>query len=143
MKRKKKVGFTLIEILLVVTIIGLLSAMSYPFYSRLILQNTVSDAANNLAGSLRKAQSYAMASKDGSNWGVKYLGTNIMLLRESTNTTFDTYNVLSGIQITELDHIIFFRTTGLPNSTGIFTISGGGNTGSVILNSEGVVSVSK
>lgn len=143
LRGKNKVGFTLIEILVVVAILGVLGALSYPFYSRLIMQNTVSDAANNLAGSLRKAQSYAMASKDGSNWGVKYLGTNIILLRESTSTNFDTYNILPGIQIAGPDHIIFSKSTGLPSVTGTFTISGGNNTVSVSLNSEGVASVSK
>lgn len=140
--RQTKTGFTLVEVLVVSAILGVLSVLSYPFYSRLVLQNAVSDTADKLVSSLRKAESYALASKDGSNWGVQFSGGNIFLLRESSGTVFDTYNVSSNISVSGLDHIIFTKPAGLPNSTGTFTVSGGSNTKSITLNSEGVASVS-
>lgn len=138
--RQRVAGFTLIEILVVVAILGVISVMSFPFYSRLISQNNVSDTVNNLVETLRKAQSYSLAGKDGSDWGVKYSNSSFVLLRESTNTTFDTYNLPTTINLTGLNHIVFSRPTGLPNVTGTFNISGGNETKSVTLNYEGVAS---
>jgi|SRR3990167_4314928 len=142
LKTKKKTGFTLIEILLVVTIIGILSGLSLPFYSRLILQNTISDTAENLVGSLRKAQIYTIAGKDGSDWAVNYSNAQIKLIRQSTGTVFDIYNVSDSVTISSLSQVVFSRPSGQPDITGTFNVSDGNDTKAVTLNSEGVAGVS-
>ena len=138
LKTKKKTGFTLIEILLVVTIIGILSGLSLPFYSRLILQNTISDTAENL----RKAQIYTIAGKDGSDWAVNYSNRQIKLIRQSTGTVFDIYNVSDSVTISSLSQVVFSRPSGQPDITGTFNVSDGNDTKAVTLNSEGVAGVS-
>lgn len=140
-KNRRKAGFTLIELLVSLAIISILLTLAFPFRSQLILKNNVSDTSKNLISSLRKAQIYSMAGKDGSNWGVKYSNSKIIFYRESTNTTFDTYDVPSNIEITGLNQVIFSKPAGLPSTTGEFIVSSSSDSKSILLNSEGIVSV--
>ncbi len=48
MKNKKRKGYTLVEILVVVMILGILAASSVPLYNRLIQRSDVSDALHNI-----------------------------------------------------------------------------------------------
>lgn len=136
-------GFTLIEILVVVAIMSVLAAISFPFYARFITQNSVSSTANGLVGSLQKAQMYAMSGKNNSSWGVRYADSKIILFQESSNTVFDSYNVPGSLQITGLNQVVFSRPTGLPTSFGTYVVSSNNQTKSVLLNLEGVASVSE
>lgn len=141
--RNPRRGFTLIEILVVIAIMSVLAAVSFPFYARFVTQNNVSSTANGLVGSLQKAQLYAMSGKNNSSWGVRYADSKIVLFQESSNTVFDSYNVAGSIQVTGLNQVIFSRPTGLPTSPGTYVVSSNNQTKSVMLNSEGVANVSE
>jgi prepilin-type N-terminal cleavage/methylation domain-containing protein len=143
-------GFTLIELILVITILLSLGAMSGVFYSRLLTQSNVQTVSDQLIGSFRKAQTYAMASKRGSAWGVHYASNTITLYKGSTfgvDTSFnETFTVPQSITITGFTDINFARVTGLsasgtPSTTPTIIISGTSNTSEQItVNAQGVAS---
>lgn len=61
-KQKKPAGFTLIELVIVIVILGILAAAALPRFSDLSTDARVS-AVNGLAGSLRSAASIAHATQ--------------------------------------------------------------------------------
>jgi len=75
-KKHKQAGFTIIEMMVVVSIIGLLSSITILNYNSVGRKSVVAMAAQNLASDVRKAQSYALNGKIvGSNkgsWGIYF-----------------------------------------------------------------------
>ena len=138
-------GVTIIELLLVVFIISTITLLSAPFYSRFLTQNAVGNTADQLVGSLRKAQIYSMMGKQNNSWGVKYVTTpsKKITLYLTGNGAFDeNYTVNDNITVSGFTDTSFAKVTGIP-SPGPFpltiTISGGNNTKTITINSQGVV----
>lgn len=135
----KSSGVTIIELLIVIFLISTIGLLSASFYSRFLTQNAVENTQNQLVSSFRKAQVYSMMGKQNGTWGVRY-GSNKITLYLSGNTAFDeNYDVNSNITVTDFD-ITFAKITGLPSSSPTITISSGGNSKTIDINSQGVVS---
>lgn len=136
---KTKGAFSLIELILVVTIVLTLGVLSTVFYSRFLNQNSVANVSDQFASQLRKAQIYAMAGKQNTSWGVRY-DTNTITLFASNLPAFDeTFTVNSNITVSGFTPVVFAKVTGMPGTTPTITISGGGNTKTVSVNSQGAV----
>lgn len=139
-------GFTLIELILVMAIISFIAMLSSPLYSRFLLQNAVGNTVDELSGSLRKAQTYAMAGKQDSAWSVNYSSNTITLYKgtnfASRDPSFDeTFSVNPNVTVSGITDISFAKATGLPTpSTANISISSGNNNKTVTMNSQGVVS---
>lgn len=143
--RKKTDGFTLIELLLVIAIIMVIGTMSVVFFSRFLTQNSVANVQDQLIGQLRKAQIYSIMGRQNGGWGVRYGSNTITLFQGNTyatrNTAFDeAFSVNSNISISSFSEVDFAKTTGLPSTTGTYTITGNDTSKQVIINSQGVVS---
>lgn len=138
-------GFTLIELLLTIVIITVIGSFSVVFFSRFLTQNAVANTQDQLIGQLRKAQLYAMMGRQNGNWGVAVAAGKIILFQGNTyatrNTAFDeTFSVNSNITISGFSEILFSKMTGLPNTSGTYTVNGSGSSKQVIVNSQGVAS---
>lgn len=141
-------GFTLIELILVVVVIAIVAVMSTPIYSRFLLQNAVANTTDQMVGSLRKAQIYAVTGKQGSAWSVNYSSNTITLYKGTTfsghDSSFDeTFSVNPNVSIAGMTDINFARVTGLPApSTGatITVSSSGNNQATITVNTQGVTS---
>lgn len=145
----KSRGITIIELLLVVSLISTIGLLSASFYSRFLTQNAVDNTENQLVSSFRKAQIYSMMGKQNGTWGVKYTAaTNKITLYLTGNAAFDeNYSVNNNITVGGFTDITFDRITGLPKSSGVpitssvtITITGGNNSKTITINSQGVVS---
>lgn len=138
-------GFTLIELLLTIVIITVIGSFSVVFFSRFLTQNAVANTQDQLIGQLRKAQLYAMSGKQNGSWGVSIAPGKMTLFQGNTyatrNAAFDeTFSVNSNITISGFSEIVFTRMTGLPNTSGTYTVSGSGSSKQVTVNSQGVAS---
>lgn len=139
-------GFTLVEILLVITIMLTLSVPTAAFYGRFLTQNAVSNTVDQIAGSLRKAQTYAMAGKNGSsNWGVNFGAKTITLYSGNSYVTRtpaldEKFSVNTNVSVVGLTDLNFTRVTGIPASSPTITVSGGNTSKTISINSQGVVS---
>jgi prepilin-type N-terminal cleavage/methylation domain-containing protein len=138
--KKFKKGFTFIELILVLAITAILMAASAPFYSRFILQNSVSNAQDRFVAAIHKAQSYAMAGKDDSAWSVSFSGNQVLMTRVSDNTVFDSFNLDQNTQISNFSSVTFSKLLGQPDQTFNMTITNRGQVRNISMNSQGVLS---
>jgi len=143
---KSLLGFTLIELILSVSIFLLIGTFSANFYSNFLLQNSVSDVQDQYIGSLRKAQMYSMMGKSNNTWGVHY-GFNTITLFNGTSYASRTqaldekFTVNPNIIISGVTDIIYSRMTGIPTpSGGAITIVGNSQSKTITINTQGVAS---
>jgi prepilin-type N-terminal cleavage/methylation domain-containing protein len=144
MKHNIQRGFTFLELLIVVAIVGLIGLSSITFYSRFFTQNAAANTVDQLTSELRKAQSYAMSGKQNGDWGVRYASNQIILFQGSSyitrNPAFDEkFSSNSTVTVNGLTDIIFTRMTGTPSASPTITVSGAGSTTTMNINSQGVV----
>lgn len=68
---KKQIGFTLVELMIVVAIIGLLSAVAYPLYTDSVQRGKIVEATSTLSDARIKMTQFLLDSKtyDGSLGG--------------------------------------------------------------------------
>ena len=110
------------------------------------MQNAVDNTVDELSGSLRKAQTYAMAGKQGSTWSVNFSSNTITLYKglsfAGRDPAFDEeFSVNPAVSVSGISDIDYARVTGLPTPvTATITISSGSNSKTVTINSQGVVS---
>jgi prepilin-type N-terminal cleavage/methylation domain-containing protein len=134
-------GFTLIEILIVISLIMILGLSSAPFLSNFIKYNNFDSATQNVVGSLRKAQANAMSNRQGVVWGVCVQGSTLRLYSGTcASPTFAQNTPLqTGITVTGLSDVTFNRR-GEPSSALSVVVSSGLESKSFTVNSAGRIS---
>jgi prepilin-type N-terminal cleavage/methylation domain-containing protein len=138
-------GFTLIELLLSVTIIGIIMTLTTPVYQSFLTRNDLSNNTEAVASSLRRAVTYARGVKEDSVWGVKVLGSSIVVFKGTTyasrDTTFDeTTSFPNTLTASGMDEITFSKLSGVPSTTGTITMTANTtDTRTVTLNAKGMV----
>ena len=142
---KAEQGFTLLEMLLSVTIIGLLAGLSVPVYESFVRRNDLDLTTQSLASALRRAEAYARGVNYDSEWGVAVQSGAITLFRGATyasrNTAFDeVVDIPDSITPSGLTEVRFSRVWAQPHTTGAITLSSTTNsTRTVTINAKGMV----
>ena len=142
---KNEKGFTFIELIVIMAIISALATASAVFYGKFFYQVAVQNTANGIVGQLRKAQVYAVESRQFSSWGVRNGTGQIILFQGNSyagrNTAFDeTFSIFPTTSVSGFTDVIFSRMTGTPSATPTITVSSGVVTKTITINSWGVVS---
>ena len=137
-------GFTFIELILVVSMILILGTMGTAFGARFITQNGVINATDQLVNDFRKAQINSMMGKNQSHWGINYASNTITLYRGNSfaarvAAVDETFSVPAGVNIAGLTDINFWPKDGTPSATASITISGSGESRQVSINAQGMV----
>ena len=138
-------GFTLLELLLSIGVIGILTALSVPVWSRMIGPNDLIVAASETMASIDRAEVLSQAVTGDSTWGVKIQSGSVTLFQGATyatrSTGFDeTYTLPSTITASGVGEIVFAKVTGLPGTTGTITLTGlNGEARSLTINAKGTV----
>lgn len=144
MRKFPQAGFTTVEMLLVVGIMVIITAVTTPIYASLNNNNQLDSAANILVQDLYQAQTYSRNHAQDSSWGVAVNGQVITLFSgtsyASRNTGSDVnYVVPSGVKLTGSTQIIYSKLYGLPTSTASFGLSANGKAKTITVNSKGTV----
>jgi len=138
-------GFTLVELLLSVVIIGMLTGLSLPVYESFARRNDLEITSQNLVMALRRAATYARASNYDSAWSVEVQASSIILFRgtvfASRNTAYDeTMSIPGSIIPAGLGEVQFAKFSATPNTTGTITLTSTTNdVRTVIVNAKGAV----
>ncbi|TSC82071.1 MAG: Uncharacterized protein G01um101420_601 [Parcubacteria group bacterium Gr01-1014_20] len=139
-------GFTLTEILLVVSLIVILAAFTVPVYQSFQVKTDLDIAATTLAQSLRRAGLLSRGAKGDSSWGIKAFPTNFVLFKGASYSSRDLISdeqseLPSSLSLSGMDEVVFSKLIGNPNQTGSFTITAStGDVKNISLNSKGAVS---
>lgn len=119
--RRRAAGFTLIELMVVVAILGILTALAAPSLSEVIASQRVSAAATDLHLALLKARAEAIKrntavtlSPVGGSWAA---GWSIIDPESPSGPALDTRSATVGVSVTTSLSQIIFRPNGRITST--------------------------
>lgn len=141
-------GFSLLELLLSVTIIGMLAGLSWPVYQSYQTQTDLDVTTQSIADSLRRAQTYARNGNGDSAWGVRILPDSAVVYKGATyaspgrDTAYDELiSISSAFTTGGLSDITFAKFTAAPSTTGSITLTAAGNNiRTITINEKGTVS---
>jgi len=144
-KKSKFIGFTLIEIMLVVALIVAIGGISAPVYQIFQNKNNLSGASDIISQTLKRAQLLSQAVDGDSSWGV-YIGSGSVVLFKglsyaSRDSSFDEiFEISSNIIPSGLQEIHFSKLYGYPQTTGSITLTSSDNeTIFLTINSSGMI----
>ncbi|MDB5181890.1 MAG: hypothetical protein JWP13_653 [Candidatus Saccharibacteria bacterium] len=139
-------GFTLIEMLLSVLIIGLITGASLPLYASFQNRNNLDTTTQDIAYMLRRAQTYARGMNGDSPWGVQVATNSVTMFEGSTYATRDTtedeiISVPGSLTLSGPAEMVFAKLTAAPNTTGSIIVSSPStnDTRTITVNAEGMV----
>lgn len=143
-KFNQQLGFTLLELLLSVAVIGALASLSLPVYRTLIKKNDLDVTANTAISLFRRAQILSQSVDGDSPWGVSVQNNSFILFKGSSfssrDTTFDeTADIPTTITIGSTSVTIFTKLTGFTSTTTVIDLSTEGDTKSLSINEKGIV----
>lgn len=142
---KSRPGFTLLEVLLSISLVAVLTAIGIPVYRSLQQRSDLDVSAATIAQAVRRAQAKAVAMADDSGWGVAVNQNQAVVFGgndyASRDPIADEIFELSGIsQYSGLAEIIFVKAEPAPNTSGDIIISNGNETKTITINNKGMVS---
>lgn len=144
-KSQTQKGFTLLEVLLSLAVIGFISGISIPVYQSFQVRNDLDIAAVTYAQTLRRAQILSQAVDGDIAWGVYIISGSITLFRGNSyighDSSFDeVFEMPNSITPSGITEIVFTKFTGLPQTTGTVTLTSNANETKVItINARGMV----
>ena len=139
-------GFTLVEILLVIALLGIMAGISIPLYYTFQLRNNLDLVSSSYAHTLRRAQALTRAVDGDISWGVHLTATTTILFKGiSFAARQSDFDEISDIPIsifhTGLGDVVFAKFTGFPQQTGTTTFtSTDAESRAVAINGKGIVS---
>jgi len=116
-------GFTLVETLVVLALIGLMSAVSLASFASLSRHEALSGNTAALAARLRDARARTLASVGGMQYGVHISTTSITFFRgalyDPATSTNDVFTLSQYVQAsTSIQNFVFERVTGNSSASG-------------------------
>jgi len=143
---KKQKGFTLIEILLSISLITVLAVIAIPIYYSLLYRNDLDVAKNQVVQSLRRAEILSSANDGDITWGLKIQLGSVVIFKGASYSARDVnydelYQISNSIIPSGLTEIVFAKMTGFPQSTGTVILTSQNNeTRNITINSKGQIS---
>ncbi len=138
-------GFTLLEIALSVSILGMIFGMSIPMYRIFSVRNDLDIAVSTLVQDYRRAQTLSVLADGDSMWGVHVATGSILIYKGSSYASRDqafdeNTEIPTSIVVSGLTNVSFTKQVGLPQSTGTTTFTSITNeTRNVTINQKGMV----
>jgi len=124
---KYQQGVTLIELLLVISLMLIIGSASTPFLSRFVTQNAFDITTSQLEAYLRQAQASSFFGTGANQWGVCYLENTSKILRlyESNCLNpeyFQDYVLPQSVSMSGFSDVVF-SDRGEPQAVQTITIS--------------------
>lgn len=114
-------GFTLIEILIVISIVAIMAAVSFPFYNLFQGFSSTEAVTFEIKESLRTAEINARSGQDNTNFGVYFSSGQYTLYQGAnygarTPSLDKTFSLPGNIAVTGAADVNFTKNTGRPNT---------------------------
>lgn len=143
--RDKAGGFTLIEVMLAIVLIGMLAGVGVPVYQSMQSRNDLDIAASAAAQNLRRAQVLSQSVDGDSTWGTRIQTGSVVVFKGASYASRDpnydeTFDIASSITVSGLAEVVFSKLAGLPQTTGTVTLTSVANEQRIIIiNSKGMI----
>ena len=120
-------GFTLIEILVVMTLLAVLTGLTIPVGLRFLRNEQLTSAGDDVIQSLRRAQELSRIQERDSSYGVFFTNSGYTFFKGTSYSGRDTvydeiYELPSGVSATtnlaESD-VVFGKLSGVPSEVGL------------------------
>ena len=141
-------GFTLIEVLLTVALLGVISGIGTPVYQSFQNRNDLNIAAQTVVQSARRAQLLSQSQSGDSSWGIYIATSTVTVFRGSSYDAREVsldedVLISSSIVISGTDEYIFSKLSGEPSSIGTTTLTSlNDEVRDVFINPKGAVTIS-
>jgi len=137
-------GFTLIEIILVISITVIIAAVSIPVIVRFVGVQHLDDTRSTIVASLRQAHNQAVFQKNDSAFGVRFLSGSFVIFQGSSYASRTTsedivVTIPSSITVSGISEVVFTKRTGVPSTTGTIFIHLGSSSLSLSINQSGLI----
>lgn len=144
----KKKAFTLLELILVIALIGLLGAITVPFYQSMQITTQRKTLTSEIVSNLRQTKMKSVSAVDDQSWGMNIADNEIRVFRGADFENRDqAYDEVLSVPPTitlggSLNQIIFNKFSGLPNSSGTITVSdNSGQIQTISVSIQGIVDI--
>lgn len=117
-RSKKKNGFTMIELMIVVVIVGVLAAIAIPIYGKYIKNSRMTEASARIGEILTASKAYAQENDTDDN-GVGNWPLGAGGIVDLSGTENFTYEITAGAGL-NADGIFAVRATGINKMVGAF-----------------------
>lgn len=134
----QRAGFTLVELLVTIGIVGIVSAFSVPAYGAMRQSVALTAATRQLVSTLREAQNKSITSQDNAQFGVRFTGATYTLYRVAPAQ--DIRTVTADVPIISSNPVIFTRLSGQATQTTITL--GSSHVKTITISAQGLVTVS-
>lgn len=137
-------GFTLIEMMVVIAVIGMLASVSTTAYSSFKTHENLEIAANGVVEAIRYAQANAQSGKGGSSWGAEILPSSVVVFKGASYAGRDAasdqaLDFPGGVTASGLSEIVFAAVTGFTANTGIVVMTNSSGTKNISINEKGTL----
>lgn len=135
---KVKRGFTLVEVMLVIGILGVIVGLAIPFYQSFQISSALDNAGQEIVQALRNTQAKAIASQGLESQGVHFGTNQFIVFSGATYNPVDPDNEIfelsNTIDITSSgsNEVVFSVGEGLPDTQPVITITSSNNESKVI-----------
>lgn len=117
----KRAGFTLVEMLMVISIIGVISGVTVPLYRDYQVRNDLNVATEQATQGLARARLLSQSAQSDAGWGF-YVPSGTLYKGDSYATRVvgseEMYPMPSTITVTGIFDIAYSKIKGQPSSTG-------------------------
>ena len=144
--QNKKGGFTLLEVLLSLVIIGLLVGMSAPILRSFQIKNDLDVASNIVVETARRAQLLSQAVEGDSTWGIKVFPEKVVLFKgKNYNQRQKEYDEITDLPSTILaieqdDEVVFSKMEGfLSREKKVVLVSRSQEKKEIVFNLKGII----
>ncbi|MBT9131015.1 MAG: hypothetical protein DDT41_01315 [candidate division WS2 bacterium] len=145
MINKTTKGFTLLEILLVITLVSIIIAIGAPVFQQAQTRNDLDVAVNITVQSLRRVQFLSQGVDGDTSWGLRIDVGEIIIFRGPSyagrNPDFDeVFKISPTISFSGIQEFVFQKFTGKPQATGSVTFTSINNeTRTISINEKGII----
>ena len=109
---QKTKAFTLVELIIVIAIIAIISAVSWSVLGGAKKTAAVNDACNQVAAMINKTRNYALSGKNGANFfEITTKPSGLAIIIKADANTLETF-VLAGGVICDTDTVLYAAPNG-------------------------------
>lgn len=141
----KRPAFTLMEILLSLSIIAVLAGILAPVYLSFQTRNDIDIAAGAVVRTLRRAQQLSFNGEGDSAWGMNLASGAVVLFKGSSYGARDSaydeiFSIPTNISFTGTSSVVFSKFYGLPGAAATINLTSVNNeTKTININAKGAV----